>query len=389
MPNTNLPPTPDSPADLLRAAVARARGAANPLHTAIAGLLDITWSNTFEADHEVCRSSCSPETCDLSAALAVARQLLGTSVAAECGCDPAPHREDDGTYSHWAGCPVADAQQAADEAADLATQLYKAQDALAFVGECCDIADREQRPVTTGDVREWLRGARCGRQLLGATSEDDQAATEKRLVALQRRRDEVGAECRRRGRRVLEQSEQILALERSLDEVRRQLGQEILRAGEAEAALNASPPAPADRAATRDRIRRAICEASGFTWLPDELMEPDEYGEHADAVLAALAGEAAAGVQQTTEDETRCVHCWLEIEDRGDPGFGAYTPRWVHISGGYQTCNPQQPNSPVATPPAAPAVPEEQRPAPVACTPPCIACMTDESHTPAVPEERP
>lgn len=33
---------------------------------------------------------------------------------AECACDPAPHREEDGTYSHWAGCPVADAQQAAD-----------------------------------------------------------------------------------------------------------------------------------------------------------------------------------------------------------------------------------------------------------------------------------
>lgn len=30
-----------------------------------------------------------------------------------CGCDPAPHKEEDGTYSHWAGCPVADAQQAA------------------------------------------------------------------------------------------------------------------------------------------------------------------------------------------------------------------------------------------------------------------------------------
>lgn len=51
-------------------------------------------------------------------------------------------------------------------------------------------------------------------------------------------------------------------------------------------------PAPADRAATRDRIRRAICEASGFTWLPDELMEPDEYGEHADAVLAVLDAPA-------------------------------------------------------------------------------------------------
>lgn len=37
----------------------------------------------------------------------------------------------------------------------------------------------------------------------------------------------------------------------------------------------------------RDRIRRAICEASGFEW-DDDSLEPDEYGEHADAVLAAL-----------------------------------------------------------------------------------------------------
>lgn len=48
---------------------------------------------------------------------------------------------------------------------DLGFQLYRAQDALAFVAECCDIADREQRTITTGDVREWLKGARCGRQL--------------------------------------------------------------------------------------------------------------------------------------------------------------------------------------------------------------------------------
>ncbi|MFE9777768.1 hypothetical protein ACFYPA_06375 [Streptomyces sp. NPDC005775] len=46
-----------------------------------------------------------------------------------------------------------------------------------------------------------------------------------------------------------------------------------------------APPVGTD---LRDRIRRAICEANGFTWLPDELMEPDEYGEHADAVLSVL-----------------------------------------------------------------------------------------------------
>jgi hypothetical protein len=34
----------------------------------------------------------------------------------DCTCDPAPHREQDGTYSHGAGCPVADAEQQAAEA---------------------------------------------------------------------------------------------------------------------------------------------------------------------------------------------------------------------------------------------------------------------------------
>ncbi|WP_435285189.1 hypothetical protein [Streptomyces bacillaris] len=82
----------------------------------------------------------------------------------------------------------------------------------------------------------------------------------------------------------------------------------------------AAPPAPADRAAARDRIRRAICEASGFTWLPDELMEPDEYGEHADAVLAVLAADAAAGVQPptTTEAHPPSVEYIAEVlEDDG------------------------------------------------------------------------
>ncbi len=70
------------------------------------------------------------------------------------------------------------AELTADEARNLVDELgldlYRAQDALAFVGECCDIAEREQRPITAGDVREWLKGARCGRQLAA----DARAATE-------------------------------------------------------------------------------------------------------------------------------------------------------------------------------------------------------------------
>ncbi|MFJ8146008.1 hypothetical protein ACIQ6R_13140 [Streptomyces sp. NPDC096048] len=57
------------------------------------------------------------------------------------------------------------AEEARTLADDLGLQLYRAQDAVAFVGECCTIAEREQRAITTADVREWLKGARCGRQL--------------------------------------------------------------------------------------------------------------------------------------------------------------------------------------------------------------------------------
>ncbi|CAL9647726.1 hypothetical protein [Streptomyces sp. enrichment culture] len=61
--------------------------------------------------------------------------------------------------------PELTAEEARDLADDLGLQLYRAQDALAFVAECCNIADREQRTITTADVREWLKGAQCGRQL--------------------------------------------------------------------------------------------------------------------------------------------------------------------------------------------------------------------------------
>jgi hypothetical protein len=55
------------------------------------------------------------------------------------------------------------AQEARDLADDLGLQLYRAEDALAYVTECCDIADREAEPVTTARVREWLKGAQCAR----------------------------------------------------------------------------------------------------------------------------------------------------------------------------------------------------------------------------------
>ena len=57
------------------------------------------------------------------------------------------------------------AAEACALAADLGTQLYQAQDALAFVEECCVIAERTGRTITVADVRTWLKGAQCGRQM--------------------------------------------------------------------------------------------------------------------------------------------------------------------------------------------------------------------------------
>jgi hypothetical protein len=55
-----------------------------------------------------------------------------------------------------------------------------------------------------------------------------------------------------------------------------------------EPAASSAVPAPATgQAALRDRIRRAVCEAEGFGWDTD-MLEADEYGDHADAVLAVL-----------------------------------------------------------------------------------------------------
>ncbi|MET9923443.1 MULTISPECIES: hypothetical protein [unclassified Streptomyces] len=352
MPDT----TPDRPAEVLRAAVAAA------IRAESSRVDDLVLTDAV--------LSVLP-----APALAVARQLLGTTTCPECGntgaCNGGP-------------CPLLTADEAREMADDLNTDLYKAQDALAFVGECCDIADRNQRPITTGDVRKWLKGARCGRQLLGTSTGEDTADEEcgdqltewtctlppgphpnwrhvdsnagawwdqsriaphsnrpaaappadrrERYAAAMALRDghpewpvryeDDERDYRRRADAVMAVADaeqaSLRAEAEGLDEALRG----AISASEKDGArlraemATAAPPAPADRAATRDRLRQAICEASGFDWDPD-VLEPDEYGEHADAVLAVLAGEAAAGAHQTTEGEARpAEHSWAaELHD--------------------------------------------------------------------------
>lgn len=69
------------------------------------------------------------------------------------------------------GPPHLTAAEAREEVDRLATELYYAQDAHAFVGEMCDLYERKQdapegyATLLTADVREWLKGPRCVRLL--------------------------------------------------------------------------------------------------------------------------------------------------------------------------------------------------------------------------------
>lgn len=72
-------------ADFLRSATFRGAMTATPAVAALvrareplALLLEAVSSNALEDGHEECSSWCSPETCDLAAALAVARALHAT-----------------------------------------------------------------------------------------------------------------------------------------------------------------------------------------------------------------------------------------------------------------------------------------------------------------------
>lgn len=64
------------------------------------------------------------------------------------------------------------AREARDEVDRLSTDLYRAQDAHAFVGEMCELVEAKQgvgageASVSTADVREWLKGPRCTRLMV-------------------------------------------------------------------------------------------------------------------------------------------------------------------------------------------------------------------------------
>lgn len=91
------------------------------------------------------------------------------------------------------------------------------------------------------------------------------------------------------------------------------------------AAASAVVSPPTSRAELREAIRRAVCEAEGFAW-DSGMLEPDEYGDHADAVLAVLGeqtDQAAVPVcvcghpeQRHFEDVCQTCGCGDYLEPR-------------------------------------------------------------------------
>lgn len=70
------------------------------------------------------------------------------------------------------------AEEARDLADEMSLDLYRAQDAIEFVREMCALREKNQKAsagqgeVQTGEVLEWLKGPRCGRQMLAEQSPD-------------------------------------------------------------------------------------------------------------------------------------------------------------------------------------------------------------------------
>ncbi|MFE6103214.1 hypothetical protein ACFVQ4_25100 [Streptomyces laurentii] len=76
---------------------------------------------------------------------------------------------------------------------------------------------------------------------------------------------------------------------------------------DAPAARQATGQPASETASLRDQLRKAICEANGFAWDSD-MLEPDEYGEHADVVLAVLANRQPAARTLTVQEHDRAWH---------------------------------------------------------------------------------
>lgn len=280
--------------------------------------------------------------------------------------------------------PELTAEEARTLAEDLGYQLYRAQDALAFVGECCDIADRERRPVTTADVREWLKGARCGRQLVAEAA--DRAALRDRIADVLADADGwrwVDDRDKARSstyRSYQSRADAVLSVlpapaDRAAEEHRLALSDALgLGTGAPWDAIHdratelGLPPLDQDPVARRLGLvaehRAAVLreaadaiDAETRQAKADQVLEPDKYRpcRDASAQLRRMAVVPVVGVAADTPPAETCTHCGKPVRLIR----GTLAAWWVHVPGGNTICFPQEAaTSPRAEPgPVAPAQP--------------------------------
>jgi len=94
--------------------------------------------------------------------------------------------------------------------------------------------------------------------------------------------------------------------------------------------------APA-KTALRDRIRRAVCEANGFDFDSD-MLEPDEYGDHADMILAVLP--AVADLAELTKQ--------IDLRDYWHAEAMSATTRIIELEGQLEKLRPRLADGPPA-----------------------------------------
>ncbi|WP_405506429.1 hypothetical protein OG323_06350 [Streptomyces cyaneofuscatus] len=300
-------PTPDRPADLLRAAAVWVDG--DPLMEAMAA-----------AVYEQCRTEPSIVVDDprniAAVAATVARQLLGTTEACpECGTSGA---------CNGGPCPLTAAEPGCAMPG--------------FVGCECDHVTGCQHPATA----------------TAAAPEPDTGLRDRIAAVLWPLTDWDGDELN-----AVAAADAVMPV--VTDRLRRNWGEMRDRVAELEVeaqrlATAAAPPAPADRAAAL----REAADAVDNTEFPDEYVDLFDNGARwAGRLLRRLAGEAAAGVQQTTEGEPEAQQAAV-VQAIRDFQFDNYGLDTVDPNSEYAEWVGDLASVIVGALPAAPAVPEER-----------------------------
>jgi hypothetical protein len=226
-----------------------------------------------------------PASVDRTAVLDRIREVVRRLAAHAVGFQDVLDESDRGPWGETVGADIAELRRMIDEDAPLSPFYEHPECGFRWHGrDGMDIPMRDGQPVCP----------RC-----------ELATVRKQLRHSDKRREELRVESRRRGRNVLEGSEKIRQLEKKLDEVRKQLGAEILRAGQAETELRRMAD-EAEYVAAPCSV--AGCEPGGEPCSTHERLMAHAEGDH--ELCAPGCATSRRMAAETPQPETvRCPLC--------------------------------------------------------------------------------